>query len=54
MAGMGGDAAAQFGLYRCYFHGKGTNGNRVVAQEWLQKSAAQGYESAVRVLNGMR
>ena len=41
-----GDAANQYKLAVCYFKGIGIEKNNTVAQQWLEKSAAQKYSEA--------
>ena len=46
-----GHPAAQFSLGGMYYQGQGVETDVTKAKEWLTKSAAQGYEKAIRNLN---
>lgn len=48
-----GNKYAQHNIAYCYWDGTGVEQNRDLAIKWMRRSAAQGFESAVKALNMM-
>ncbi|MDE6437420.1 MAG: sel1 repeat family protein, partial [Muribaculaceae bacterium] len=53
-AAEGGDDAAMFNLYKCFYDGIGTEQDKDAAAIWLKNSADRGNEQAIALLNKMK
>lgn len=47
-------AEAQYNLGFCYYYGIGVDKNEIKANEWIKKSAEQGYETAIETLQNLK
>lgn len=45
-----GNATAQYAVGYMYYYGKGVKKNKALGVQWIQKSAAQGYQTARQAL----